>query len=82
MYVNGKQGLTMDTGHEKTTVFSYRTLFEGYTGLHITHMFINGYFMLLFDLTPDHMASDGYTSLSENGNIRVELKFNTAHANF
>jgi len=72
----------MDTGHEKTTVFSYGPLFEGYTGLRITHdMFINGYFMLLFDLTPDHSASDRYTSLSENGNIRIEMKFNTAHAN-
>ena len=37
--------------------------------------------MLFFDLTPDHSASDGHTSLSENGNIRIELKFNTAHAN-
>jgi hypothetical protein len=37
-----KQGLTMDTGHEKTTVFSYRTLFEGCTGLQIIHnIFIN-----------------------------------------
>jgi hypothetical protein len=37
--------------------------------------------MLLFDLTPDHSASNGYRSLSENGNTRIDLKFNTAHAN-
>ena len=67
---------------EKTTVMGYRTLFEG-SGIHhvnaghqITHyMFVNGYFMLLFDLTPDRGASEGHTSLPEQGNIRVELKF-------
>jgi hypothetical protein len=59
VYVNTKQGLTIDTGHEKTTVFSYGPLFEGYTRLRITHdMFIKGYFKLL-DLTPDHRASEG-----------------------
>jgi len=31
--------------------------------------------MLLFDLTPDHGASEGHTSHPDNGNIRVELKF-------
>ena len=60
----------------------YRTLFEGSgihhsnSGLQITNdMYINGYFMLLFDLTPDRGASEGHTSLPENGNIRVELQF-------
>lgn len=91
MYVNGKQipfeGLTMDTGHEKTTVLGYRTLFEGpdihhsNTGLQITHdIFITGYFVLLFDVTPDQSPSDGHTSLPENGNIRIELKFDAALA--
>jgi len=62
--VNGKQipteGLALNMGHEKTSVMGYRTLFEASgihhsnTGLQITHdMYINGYFMLLFDLTPD-----------------------------
>ena len=32
--------------------------------------------MLLFDLTPDRGASEGRTSHPENGNIRIELKFN------
>jgi len=61
LYVNGKrvpiEGLTLDMDHEKTSVMGYTTLFEGSgihhsnTGLHITHdMYINGYFMLLFDL--------------------------------
>jgi hypothetical protein len=76
----------MDTGQEKTTVLGHRTLFEGpdihhsNTGLQITHMFITGYFVLLFDLTPDQSPSDGHTSLSENGNIRIELKFDTTLA--
>ena len=34
--------------------------------------------MLLFDLTPDLGASEGHTSHPENGNIRIELKFNKA----
>jgi hypothetical protein len=73
----------MNTCHEKTTVMGYRTIFEGSgnhlnTGLHITHyMFLNGYFMFLRDLTADPSASDGHTSLLENGNIRIELKFHT-----
>jgi len=40
------------------------------------YMYINGYFMLLFDLTPDKSASEGHTSHPENGNIRIERKFN------
>jgi len=62
----------MNTGHEKTTIMGYGTIFEGSgvhhsdTGLQITHdMFIDGCFMFLFDLTPDLRASDGHTSLSE-----------------
>lgn len=89
MYVNGKQiadeGLTMNTGNEKTTMMGYRTLFEGSgiqhsdTGLQITHdNYINGYFTLLFDLTPEHSASEERASPSESGNIRVELKFDKA----
>jgi hypothetical protein len=66
--VNGKrvpnQGLTLDMEHEKTSVMCFRTLFDG-SGIHhsnsgpqITHnMYINGYFMLLFYLIPDRVAS-------------------------
>ena len=60
----------------------YRTLFEGSgihysnTGLQITHdIYINGFFMVLFDLTADHLASKAHSSLPENGNIRIELRF-------
>ena len=59
------EGLSLDTDHEKTSVMGYRTLFEGSdihhsnSRLQITHdMYINGYFMLLFDLTPDRGASE------------------------
>jgi len=69
-------------GHEKTSVMGYRTLFEtsgihhSNSGLQITHdIYINGYFMLLFDFTPDRRASEGHTSHLDSGNIRVELKF-------
>jgi hypothetical protein len=89
MYVNGRQipseNLVLDPGHEKTTVLAYKTLFEGSgihhsnSGLQITHdMYINGYFMLLYDLTPDMAASEGHTSPVEGGNIRIELTFKEA----
>jgi hypothetical protein len=67
LFVNGKQytneGLSMHMSHEKSSVLAYNTLFEGSgihhsnAGLQITHdMYINGSFMLLFDLTPDRTA--------------------------
>ena len=31
--------------------------------------------MLLFDLTPDQVASEGHTSHPDSGNIRVEARF-------
>jgi len=68
--------------HEKASVMGYRTLFEASgihhsnSGLQITHdRYINGYFMLFFDLTPDRSVSEGHQSHPENGNIRIELKF-------
>ena len=69
MYVGGKQipseGLSLDMSNEKTSVKGYRTLFEGSgihqsnSGLQITPaMYTNGFFMLVFDLTPDFAASE------------------------
>ena len=60
---------------------AYRTLFEG-SGIHHSNselqitpeMYIKGYFILLFDLTPDRAAS-GHTSHPDTGNVRIELKF-------
>jgi len=59
----------------------YRTLFEesgihhSNSGLQITHdMYINGYFMRLFVLTPDRGDSEAHTSLPQNGNIKIELQ--------
>jgi hypothetical protein len=86
LYVNGKQipsgRQTMDMGHEKASVMAYRTLFVG-CGIHqsnselqITHDdYIEGFFMLLFDLTLDLAASEVHASHPDNGHIRVELKF-------
>ena len=84
--MNGKQypneGLSLGMDHEKTSVMGYRTLFEGSdihhsnAGHQITYdMFVNGYFMLLFDLTPDQGASEAHNSHPEQGNVRVETKF-------
>ena len=86
LYVNGErvpsEDLTLDMDHEKPSVMSYKTLSEvsgihhSNSGLQITHdMYINVYFMLLFDLTADRGASEAHTSLPENGNIRIELQF-------
>jgi len=84
--VNGKpypnEGLSLGMDHEKTLVMGYRTLFQG-SGIHhsnaghqITYdIFLNCFFMLHFDLTPDQGASEPHTSHPEQGNIRVELKF-------
>jgi hypothetical protein len=89
LYVSGKQipsgGLHLNMGHEKTSVMGYRTLFEASgihhsnAGLQITHdMYIAGYFMLLFDLTPDKAASEGHTTQHDSGNVRIEIKFEKA----
>jgi len=86
MYVNGKQvpnnGLTLDPSRAKASVMAYRQLFEASgihhanEGLQVTHdMFISGYFILPFDLTPDRSACDKHTSHPENGPIRIELQF-------
>ena len=86
MYVSGRQippeGVNLLMDHEKTAVMGYRTLFEGSgihhsnSGLQITpDKYINGFFMLVFDLTPDFAASEGHTSNPATGNIRLELKF-------
>ena len=86
LYVNGRrvpsEGLSLDMDHEKTSVMGYRTLFEGSgiyhsnTGLQITHdMYINVFFVILFDLTPDRWASEAHTSLPDSGNIRIEQQF-------
>jgi len=55
--------------HKKTSVEGYAALFEG-TGIHhsnlghqITHhMYINGFFVIVYDLTPDLAASEGHIS--------------------
>jgi len=68
--------------YEKTAIMVYRTLFEG-SGVHhsnsglqiIPEKYINGFFMLVFDLTPDLAVSEGHTSEPVNGQRRFELKF-------
>ena len=69
----------------KKSVMSYRSHFEGSgirhsnSGLQISHdSFVNGYLMLLFDLTPVLSASEGHTSHPDSGNIRIEARFSKA----
>ena len=86
LYYNGRpiprEGLPLDMSHEKTSVLAYNTLFEASSirhsnaGLQLTHcMFIAGYFMLPFAITPYRAASVGHISLPDQGNIRVKLQF-------
>ena len=72
----------MNMGNEKTSVLAYNPHFEGSgirhsnAGLQLTHdMFIAGYFMLRFYLTPDRDASECHISLPDQGNIRLELRY-------
>ena len=76
------EALPLDMSHEKTSVFAYNTLLEGSlirhsnAGLQLTHrMFIAGYFMLLFDLTPDRGFPEGHNSLLDQGSMIMELRF-------
>jgi hypothetical protein len=77
-----KEWLSMDMSHEKTPVLAYNTLFAG-SGFHhsnvllqINHdIYINGSFMLPFDLTPKRGASEGTISHPNNVVVWIELKF-------
>ena len=84
--IKGKQipteDLNLSMDHEKTSVMGYRKFFEksgnyhSNSGLQITHnIYINGYFMQLFELATDRGISEGHNLHPDNGNIRVELKF-------
>jgi len=86
MYVKGRQippeGVNLLMNHEKTAVMGYRTLFEGSgihhsnSGLQITpDKYINVFFTLVFDLTPDLAASERHTSDPVTGHFRLEVKF-------
>ena len=75
----------MDTSKEKKAVMAFRKFFEvcdihqSYSGLQITpEIYIKCNLILLFDLTPDCSASEGYTSHPDNGNVVIEQKFSKA----
>ena len=89
LYVNGRQtpsgGLYLDTSRENGSVMAYRTLSEVFgirhsnSGLQKSQAsFVNGYFMLLFGLTPDQGASQFHTSHPDSGNIRIGARFSEA----
>jgi hypothetical protein len=86
LFVNSKQypveGLSMDTSSQKKYVMVYNTLFDAIgiyhldTGLQIRpDRFLNGYFMLLFDLPPDRSAFAIHKSPPYNGVVRIEMRF-------
>jgi hypothetical protein len=59
-----------------TTLFEESGIHHSNAGLQITHdMYINGYCMLHYDLTPDRPASEGHVSHPDNGVVRIECKF-------
>jgi hypothetical protein len=63
------------------TLFSGVGIHHGKTGIQITPaQIMNVSFMLVFDLTSDSCASDGHTSLPENGSIRFALNYEEALA--
>jgi hypothetical protein len=87
LYVNGVQHpsepLTMDRSSPFGATRAHETLFSS-TGTHhndrahtITlEMFIKGFYVLGFDLTPDREAGEEHISLPRQGNIRsVTIKF-------
>jgi len=68
LFVKGKdfpnKDLTLGMDHEKKSVIGYKSLLEAFgihhsnSGLQITHdTYINGFYILLFDLAPDRGAS-------------------------
>jgi hypothetical protein len=64
----------MDISREKSLVLAYNTLFEesgihhSNAGLQITHdIYINGYFILPFDLTFYRDTSKCHVALQDNG---------------
>jgi hypothetical protein len=86
LFVKGRQypnkGLSMDMSRKKSSVLAYNTLYEvsgihhSNAGLQITHdIFIQVYFILLFDLTPNGAASEGHVSNPGNGVVGMECKF-------
>jgi hypothetical protein len=61
-----------------TRLFDGTGIHHSNAGLQITHdMFVNGYFKLLYDMTPDQAAS-GHTLPVDNGNIHIEFTFKEA----
>ena len=86
MYANGRQipskSLSLKMSPEKKSVKGYATLFEG-TGIHhsnsglqITHnMYINGFFVIVYHLTPDLVASERHMSPPTSGDISIDWKF-------
>ena len=73
------EGISLNMDHEKTSVMAigHSLKSPAFITLQITlDIYINGFFKLLFYLTPYHTPLEAHTSHPENGNIRIELHFN------
>ena len=86
LFVNGVQvpseGLQCNFSSKKYWARAYDTIFSGSgikhynRGNQITYdMFGHGYFMLIFDLTPDDSGNEDYISLGDRGVVRIEARF-------
>jgi hypothetical protein len=74
MFLNKADSKTCTTAYQK--LFRGLGIHHGNTGIRIASaQFMKGSFILIFDFTPVGFASVGHTSLSDNGNILIEIKF-------
>jgi hypothetical protein len=62
----------------KDLLYAFVLTFVVMRGIVQDALYINGYFMLFYDLTPDLAASEGHASDSVHGHVRLELKFGKA----
>lgn len=91
LYVDGEQVPSKPlqpsyAANSQKCIQAFYTLFTG-TGMHNAdsgnkinrYDYMNGYCLMAFDLTPDMSASDtSYWNLVRNGNLRMEVNFDTA----
>jgi len=71
-----RHGSREDVSHWVQDALQGSGIHHSNSGLQIINdMYLNGYFMLLFDLSPDRDASEGHKSHLHSGNFIVELKF-------
>lgn len=92
LYVNGipipTAAIITDFSNNGEYARAYASIFSTTGLLHSSHgnlitknMFSHGYFMIAYDLTADLASTNACSSLLDRGNIRLDLRFETALAN-